>query len=109
MLMEQLSLLPPALRTGRQINFPKILRDRYDLLVPKQEDGLIILAIFQKVRVGTIERTFAERIIVDTIKQVYTELGMGSARGEETQKYDETLHRLLRHFLDKNIEEKHIN
>lgn len=106
MLMEQLSLLPPALRTGRQINFPKILRDRYDLLVPKQEDGLIILAIFQKVRVGTIERTFAERIIVDTIKQVYTELGMGSARGEETQKYDETLHRLLRHFLDKNIEEK---
>lgn len=106
MLMEQLSLIPPALRTGRQLHFPKILRDRYDLLVPRQEDGLIVLAIFQKVRAGTIERTFPERIIVDTIKQVFIELGMASARGEETQKYDETLHRLLRHFLDKNLEEK---
>ncbi|MEO5644599.1 MAG: hypothetical protein ABIQ40_15715, partial [Bacteroidia bacterium] len=104
--MEQLSLIPPALRTGRQLHFPKILRDRYDLLVPRQEDGLIVLALFQKVRAGTIERTFPERIIVDTIKQVYIDLGMASARGEETQKYDETLHRLLRHFLDKNIEEK---
>lgn len=106
MLMEQLSLIPPALRTGRQLHFPKILRDRYDLLVPRQEDGLIVLAIFQKVRAGTIERTFPERVIVDTIKQVFVELGMASARGEETQKYDETLHRLLRHFLDKNLEEK---
>lgn len=104
--MEQLSLIPPALRTGRQLHFPKILRDRYDLLVPRQEDGLIVLAIFQKVRAGTIERTFPERVIVDTIKTVYAELGMASARGEETQKYDETLHRLLRHFLDKNLEEK---
>ncbi len=106
MLMEQLSLIPPALRTGRQLHFPKILRDRYDLLVPRQEEGLIILAIFQKVRAGTIERTFPERVIVETIKQVFLELGMASARGEETQKYDETLHRLLRHFLDKNLEEK---
>jgi hypothetical protein len=106
MLMEQLSLIPPALRTGRQLHFPKILRDRYDLLVPRQEDGLIVLAIFQKVRAGTIERTFPERVIVETIKAVFVELGMASARGEETQKYDETLHRLLRHFLDKNLEEK---
>ncbi|HET6992776.1 MAG TPA: hypothetical protein VFJ43_15690 [Bacteroidia bacterium] len=104
--MEQLSLIPPALRTGRQLHFPKILRDRYDLLVPRQEDGLIVLAIFQKVRAGTIERTFPERVIVETIKAVFVELGMASARGEETQKYDETLHRLLRHFLDKNLEEK---
>lgn len=106
MLMEQLSLIPPALRTGRTLHFPKILRERYNLLVPRQEDGLIVLAIFQKVRAGTIERAFPERIIVETIKQVYAELGMASARGEETQKYDETLHRLLRHFLDKNLEEK---
>lgn len=103
---EQLSLIPPALRTGRTLHFPKLLRDRYNLLVPRQEDGLIVLALYQKVRAGTIERTFAERIIVDTIKQVLHELGMDSARGEETQKYDETLHRLLRHFLDKNIEGK---
>lgn len=103
---EQLSLIPPALRTGRTLHFPKLLRDRYNLLVPRQEDGLIVLALYQKVRAGTIERTFAERIIVDTIKQVFHELGMDSARGEETQKYDETLHRLLRHFLDKNIEGK---
>ena len=27
--MEQLSLLPPALRTSRALHFPKILRDRY--------------------------------------------------------------------------------
>jgi len=67
---------------------------------------LIVLAIFQKVRAGTIERSFPERIIVETIKAVLHELGMDSARGEETAKYDETLHRLLRHFLDKNIEEK---
>ncbi|MBI3511722.1 MAG: hypothetical protein HY064_13765 [Bacteroidetes bacterium] len=104
--MEQLSLLPPALRTSRALHFPKILRDRYNLLVPRQEDGLIVLALYQKVRAGTIERTFPERIITETIKQVLDELGQGSARGEETQKYDETLHRLLRHFLDKNIEEK---
>ncbi|HTL80072.1 MAG TPA: hypothetical protein VL651_00130 [Bacteroidia bacterium] len=104
--MEQLSLLPPALRTSRALHFPKILRDRYNLLVPRQEDGLIVLAIYQKVRAGVIERTFPERIITETIKQVLDELGQGSARGEETQKYDETLHRLLRHFLDKNIEEK---
>ena len=103
---EQLSLIPPALRTGRSLHFPKILRERYNLLVPRQEDGLIVLAIYQKVRAGTIERTFSERIIVDTIKQVFHELGMDSNRGEETQKYDETLHRLLRHFLDKNIEGK---
>src|ERR1700749_2136265 len=106
MLMEQLSLIPPALRTGRQLHFPKILRERYNLLVPRQEDGLIILALFQKVRAGTIERSFPERIIVETIKAVLHELGMDSARGEETAKYDETLHRLLRHFLDKNIEDK---
>jgi hypothetical protein len=104
--MEQLSLIPPALRTGRQLHFPKILRERYNLLVPRQEDGLIILALFQKVRAGTIERSFPERIIVETIKAVLHELGMDSARGEETAKYDETLHRLLRHFLDKNIEDK---
>jgi hypothetical protein len=103
---EQLSLLPPALRTGRNLHFPKLLRERYNLLVPRQEDGLIVLTLYQKVRAGTIERTFPERIIIDTIKQVYHELGMDSARGEETQKYDETLHRLLRHFLDKNIEGK---
>lgn len=103
---EQLSILPPALRAGRTLHLPKILRDRYDLLVPRQEDGLIVLALYQKVRAGTIERAFPERIIVETIKQVYTELGMASARGEETQKYDQTLHRLLRHFLDKNIEGK---
>ncbi|MCA6363973.1 MAG: hypothetical protein IM638_13115 [Bacteroidetes bacterium] len=104
--MEQLSIMPPALRTSRPMHFPKILRERYNLLVPRQEDGLVVLALFQKVRAGTIDRTFPERIIVDTIKQVYTELGMTSARGEETQKYDEALHRLLRHFLDKNLEEK---
>lgn len=104
--MEQLSLIPPALRTSRPLHFPKILRDRYNLLVPRQEDGLIVLAIFQKVRAGIIERAFPERIIVETIKQVLSELGQGSARGEETQKYDETIHRLLRHFIDKNIEEK---
>ena len=103
---EQLSLIPPALRTGRQLHFPKILRERYNLLVPRQEDGLIVLALYQKVRAGTIERAFPERIITETIKQVLTDLGQASARGEETQKYDETLHRLLRHFLDKNIEEK---
>lgn len=104
--MEQLSLLPPALRSSRALHFPKILRDRYNLLVPRQEDGLIVLAIYQKVRAGIIERQFPERIITETIKQVLDELGQGSARGEETQKYDETLHRLLRHFLDKNLEEK---
>lgn len=104
--MEQLSLIPPALRTSRPLHFPKILRDKYNLLVPRQEDGLIVLAIFQKVRAGIIERAFPERIIVETIKQVLLELGQGSARGEETQKYDETIHRLLRHFIDKNIEEK---
>ncbi len=104
--MEQLSLIPPALRSSRTLHFPKILRERYNLLVPRQEDGLIVLALYQKIRAGTIERSFPERIIIETIKQVYVELGMTSARGEETQKYDETLHRLLRHFLDKNIEEK---
>ncbi|MGL4597962.1 MAG: hypothetical protein ACRCYO_10550, partial [Bacteroidia bacterium] len=106
MQQKQLSIVPPAARASRPLHFPKLLRERYNLLVPRQEDGLIVLAIYQKVRSGTIERTFPERIIVETIKQVYTELGMSSARGEETQKYDETLHRLLRHFLDKNIEEK---
>ncbi len=106
MQQKQLSIVPPAARATRPLHFPKLLRERYNLLVPRQEDGLIVLAIYQKVRSGTIERTFPERIIVETIKQVYTELGMSSARGEETQKYDETLHRLLRHFLDKNIEEK---
>ncbi|GAB4130967.1 MAG: hypothetical protein Fur0041_00770 [Bacteroidia bacterium] len=104
--MEQLSLIPPALRTSRSLQFPKLLKDRYHLMVPRQEDGLVVLALYQKVRAGTIERSFPERVIIDTIKQVLTELGMQSARGEETQKYDETLHRLLRHFLDKNIEEK---
>lgn len=104
--MEQLSLVPPALRTSRSMHFPKILRERYNLLVPRQEDGLVVLALYQKVRAGAIERTFPERLIIDNIKQVYTELGMTSARGEETQKYDEALHRLLRHFLDKNLEEK---
>jgi hypothetical protein len=103
---EQLTLIPPALRSGRSLHFPKLLRDRYNLLVPRQEDGLIVLALYQKVRAGTIERAFPERIIIDTIKQVLHELGHDSARGEETQKYDETLHRLLRHFLDKNIEGK---
>lgn len=103
---EQLSLIPPALRTGRSLHFPKLLRDRYNYLVPRQEDGLIVLALFQKIRAGTIGRDFPERIIVDTIKQVYHEMGMDSARGEETQKYDETIHRLLRHFLDRNIEGK---
>jgi len=103
---EQLSLIPPALRTSRPLHFPKILRERYNLLVPRQEDGLIVLALYQKVRAGTIERTFPERIITETIRLVFEELGQGSGRGEETQKYDETLHRLLRHFLDKNIEEK---
>jgi len=104
--MEQLSLIPPAVRAGRAGNIPRILRERYNLLVPKQEDGLIVLALYQKVRAGTIPRAFPERIIVDTIKTVLTDLGQVSGRGEETQKYDETLHRLLRHFLDKNIEEK---
>lgn len=104
--MEQLSLIPPAVRSGRPLHFPRLLRERYNLLVPRQEDGLIILAIFQKVRAGTIPRAFPERIIVETIKQVFAELGQVSGRGEETQKYDETLHRLLRHFLDKNLEEK---
>ena len=103
---EQLTLIPPALRTGRSLHFPKLLRDRYNLLVPRQEEGLIILALYQKVRAGAIERTFTERVIIDTIKTVLHELGQDSARGEETQKYDETLHRLLRHFLDKNIEGK---
>lgn len=106
LMSEQLSILPPALRTSRGPQIPKILRDRYNLLVPRQEDGLIVLTLYQRVRAGTIERAFSERIIVETIKQVYHELGMDSARGEETQKYDETLHRLLRHFLDKNIEGK---
>lgn len=104
--MEQLSLIPPAVRNGRPLSFPRLLRDRYNQLVPKQEDGLVVLTLFQKVRSGTIPRAFPERIIVETIKQVFTELGQISGRGEETQKYDETLHRLLRHFLDKNIEEK---
>ncbi|TND10526.1 MAG: hypothetical protein FD123_168 [Bacteroidetes bacterium] len=104
--MEQLSLIPPAVRGGRPLHFPRLLRERYNLLVPRQEDGLIVLTLFQKVRAGTIPRAFPERIIVETIKQVFAELGQVSGRGEESQKYDETLHRLLRHFLDKNIEEK---
>lgn len=104
--MEQLSLIPPAVRGGRPTNFPRILRERYSQLVPRQEDGLVVLALYQKVRSGTIPRAFPERIIVETVKSVLTELGQTSARGEENQKYDETLHRLLRHFFDKNIEEK---
>lgn len=104
--MKQLELLPSTAKGQRSLHFPKLLRERYNLLVPRQEDGLIMLALYQKIRSGQIPRAFPERLVVDTIKLVFAELGITSGRGEETQKYDETLHRLLRHFLDKNIEEK---
>jgi hypothetical protein len=75
-----------------------------------RNDGLIVLAIFQKVRAGIIERSFPERIIVETIEQgLRGTRYQASARGEETQKYDETIHRLLRHFIDKNVGRENIS
>ena len=81
----------------------KILKDNYYQIIPSQEEGLVIFNLYNKIKKGIIDKTFSERAIVNSIQTVNGELGSGSQR-ELTQKNDETIHRLLKHFIERSAE-----
>ncbi len=78
----------------------KILIDKYHQIIPSQEDGLVVFNLHNKISKDIIDKTFSERAILTSIQTVYTELGVSSLR-ELTQKNDETIHRLLKHFIER--------
>ena len=78
----------------------KILIDKYHQIIPAQEDGLVVFNLHNKISKNIIDKTFSERAILNSIQIVYQELGVGSQR-ELTQKNDETIHRLLKHFIER--------
>ncbi|MBC7412617.1 MAG: hypothetical protein H7331_09215 [Bacteroidia bacterium] len=81
----------------------KILCDQYHSIIPTQEDGLIVFNIFNKIQKGILDAAFSERAIINAIQTVQLELGTASNR-ELTQKNDETIHRLLKHFMERSNE-----
>lgn len=78
----------------------KILIDKYHQIIPSQEDGLVVFNLHNKISKDIIDKTFSERAILTSIQTVYQELGVSSLR-ELTQKNDETIHRLLKHFIER--------
>ncbi len=81
----------------------KILKNQYHTIIPTQEDGLVIFNIFNKIQKNILDISFSERAIINAIQTVQLELGTSSQR-ELTQKNDETIHRLLKHFIERSIE-----
>lgn len=61
-----------------EIDFYTEAKPRYYQLIPHKEDGLILLALFQRYK----GQEFTEEQIIQVIDQVFTDLGKGGLRTE---------------------------
>lgn len=78
----------------KEIDLYSEAKPRYHQLIPNKEDGLIILALYQKYE----RQEFTEEQIIQVINKVLNDLGSSGLR-EENNRNNNIIHRLQEFFL----------
>ena len=91
--------LPPGMVSENLFDFYTEVQKNYKALFPKKEEGMVLFLLYQKIKDGTIEKTFSHETLIDTIEEVTFDLNGKVNRNNSPARNNDTIQILLQFYL----------
>jgi len=85
-----------------KINIEIELFERYNELILEKEIGLVVFSIYSQYNLREIDKLFSYKTIINIIDKVWKKLGNKEIKRGETQKYEELILILRKHYIEKD-------